>query len=521
MNVAFSIALVVALSGLNAACAQSVPVTDPLEPMVLRGQVEANVVPAEMPFDNLNKGFDYTGALLSSNIALSSASFYVQALNQSEPLVSTNAERAQNPASVIKLVTSFAALNTFGADYRWKTQLLSEGRPDANGILNQPVYLKGSGDPQLVIEKVDVLVQNMANSGVKQLNAPIFVDRSAFRDQGQDASSFDGEPSMPYNAQPDAALMNYRSLNFKFDSASQQVILTPWIMGYNLNNNVQWIDGDCPKGGWKSSISVVVTGYTANMGGKYYSGCGVQEWHFHAHDIAANDYVKGVLGGLFANEKGIVLPFSMMPSLDGAAPVAAKSNIIWNAPAVQDGTTPSGARVLAQVESAPLTDILRDMNRYSNNVMARQIYLGLSARQHGQGALDASESIVNQRLKESRLKLESLHMGNGSGLSRETAISASDLGQMLVKAAGQVDFVNTIARLGIEGTVKNRLTNTDMVGRARLKTGTLSDVRAIAGYVDGKSGTRYAVVSIIQDGNAQTAAGKKVHDLFLQWVGEQ
>ena len=92
---------------------------------------------------------------------------------------------------------------------------------------------------------------------------------------------------------------------------------------------------------------------------------------------------------------------------------------------------------------------------------------------------------------------------------------------MLVRASSDADFVNTIARLGIEGTVKNRLTDTDMVGRGRIKTGSLNDVRAIAGYIDGKSGRRYAIVSIIQSDNAQTASGKKLHDDFMVWVGNQ
>ena len=466
--------------------------------------------------------FDYANALAHSGIPSGAASFYVQAVNQSTPLVNTNASRSQNPASVIKLVTSFAALKTLGADYRWTTQFLSRGAPDAAGVLHEPMYLKGSGDPQLVIEKIDELTQNLAKNGVKQVDAPIVVDRSIFKDERQDASSFDGEPSMPYNAQPDAALMNFRALSFKFDPDTQQVTLTPWLMGYNLNNNVQWIEGDCPSSGWKSTLALNVSGEQAYMGGKYYSGCGAQSWHFHAHQTAANEYVKGILGGLMVG--GGMAPSYYVPPSNALSAVnlfAPPVRSAWTQARVEEGRTPEHAHVVASVQSAPLTDVLRDMNHFSNNVMARQVYLSLSAKENGLGSLEDSALIVNKRLAEQGLHLGSLRMGNGSGLSRETAISAEDLGHMLVRASADDSFVNTLARLGIEGTVKNRLTNTDMVGRGRLKTGTLSDVRAIAGYIDGKSGTRYAVVSIIQDGGAQTAAGKQVHDLFLQWVGEQ
>ena len=112
-------------------------------------------------------------------------------------------------------------------------------------------------------------------------------------------------------------------------------------------------------------------------------------------------------------------------------------------------------------------------------------------------------------------------MGNGSGLSRATAISAQDLGLILAKASNEAALYDSLPIIGISGTVKNRLKDTDMVGRGRIKTGTLNDVRAIAGYIDGKSGVRYAVVSIIQGASAQTAEGRRLHDVFMQWVGEQ
>ena len=480
-------------------------------------------VPSCCAMMGMNASFDYTDALVRSGIPSGAASFYVQAVNKSIPLVNINARQSQNPASVIKLVTSFAALKTFGPDFRWTTQLLSQGSPDASGVLHQPVYLKGSGDPQLVIEKIDELTQNLAKGGVKQVDAPIVIDRSIFKDERQDASSFDGEPSMPYNAQPDAALMSFRALTFRFDPDVQQVTLTPWLMGYNLNNNVRWVDGACPSSGWKSALALSVSGDQAYMGGKYFSGCGAQNWHFHAYQTAANDYVKGILGGLMTSDGRMLFDYPISTN-DGLSPVnlfAPPARSMWTQHRVEEGRTPVDAHVLASVQSAPLTDVLRDMNHFSNNVMARQIYLSISAKEKGIGSLDGSASIVINRLAEQGLHLSSLRMGNGSGLSRETAVSAEDLGRMLVLASSDASFVNTLARLGIEGTVKNRLTSTDMVGRGRLKTGTLSDVRAIAGYIDGRSGTRYAVVSIIQNGAAQTAGGKQVHDLFLQWVGEQ
>lgn len=481
-----------------------------------RGGSGVGVVSPAVDFQNTIVQSGYSGQ----------ASFYVQAIGEDAPLLAYNATRAQNPASVIKLVTSYAAIKTLGADYRWRTELLSEEKPDADGSLKSPLYLKGSGDPQLVIEKIDALVKSLAANGVTHLQAPIVMDRSIFGNVREDAGSFDGEPSMPYNAQPDAALMNFHALSFNFDPATRQVSVTPYLMDYAIDNSIQWVNGACPSGGWKSAIALNVSGTMTRVGGRYYSGCGAQSWHVHAYQLSANAYALGVLAGLMPASTDLSCCDGRSQNPRCSVKYMACSGhhsvgMAWDKASVLDGTTPKHASVLASIDSAPLTDELRDMNLYSNNVMARQVYLSLSAKEKGQGNLAASAEIVRKRLGEQGLHLKSLSMGNGSGLSRSTAISAADLGAMLVRASSDADFVNTIARLGIEGTVKNRLTDTDMVGRGRIKTGSLNDVRAIAGYIDGKSGRRYAIVSIIQSDNAQTASGKKLHDDFMVWVGNQ
>jgi D-alanyl-D-alanine carboxypeptidase/D-alanyl-D-alanine-endopeptidase (penicillin-binding protein 4) len=434
----------------------------------------------------------FTPTVFKTGITLSQMSFYVQPINQSSPLLSLNAQRAQNPASVIKLITSYAALNTLGANYQWRTQLLSTGQPDGQGTLHTPLYLKGSGDPQLVIEKIDELVAGLARSGVKNVQSPIIIDRSVFNDERQDAASFDGEPSMPYNAQPDAALMNYRAIGFTFDPVLKMVSAVPALYNYPVNNNLEWVDGVCPATGWKSTVNLSVSTLNASISGRYYSDCGTNQWHVHAYQMTADTYVQRIFGTLMQRDVS-----------------------------VSYGVTPQSAQPLAEVLSNHLPLVLKDMNGFSNNVMARQIYLSLSAQQQGIGSLAGSAQVVRRVLKQKGLSFEGLNMGNGSGLSRQTRVRAADLGYLLVTAAHDDSFVDSLPILGVSGTVKNRLLDTDMVGRGRIKTGTLDTVRAIAGYIDGKSGQRYAIVSIIEGQNAQTAAAKKLHDEFMIWVGNQ
>ncbi len=471
---------------------------------------------------------------LNGSIARSSVSFYAQAIDGTAPIVAINAEEAQNPASVIKLVTTFSALKQFGPDYQWQTSMYAQEPINAQGQLDSPLLLKGAGDPQLVIERLDELVQQLKGAGLKQLNAPLLIDRTAFANLEQNPGQFDGEPAMPYNALPDAVLLNYHALSFRFDPEHQQVRMVPWLDGFDLNNRVRFVEGECPANGWKSTVNVGFSAYSAWVSGTYYSGCGEQQWHVHAYQTSANQYAQGVFGALFKGHTG----------LDSASDSCSVERfwdkifqrwhdcfaptITWTQPQVMDAVGHARADnfddswiKLATVPSPPLSAMIKDMNFYSNNVMARQIYLNLSLQTNQPATLTNSAQKVHQILNAAHLTDQSISMGNGSGLSNATRISPRELAQILIQANQMPEFVNSLPRIGMEGTVKKRLTDTDMVGRGYIKTGTLNNVRAIAGYIDGKSGKRYAVVSLINDGNAQTAAGKRAHDVFMRWVGEQ
>ena len=511
---------------LGVACA--VPVWAQVDADVTQTERSTSVIETAQPTVSTQVSKEDFLNALAQAVPSSNASFYVQAVDEKTPLLAINAQRAQNPASVVKLVTSFAALQKFGASYQWHTRLLSQSTPDSNGALNSPLLLKGAGDPQLVIERLDDLVGQLKNRGVRQLNAPLWVDRSAFSPSDQHPGDFDGEPSLPYNALPDAALLNFHALSFQFEPATAKVRMVPWLDGFNLNNRVRFVEGDCPANGWKSTVNLSVMGYSAVVGGVYYSGCGEQQWHVHAYQLTANDYARGVLGALFKGHANLDVASCAVNRIwdkvlqrwhDCFAPT-----IVWTQNQAQDAAdvdTTANWQTLASVASPPLSAMLKDMNFYSNNVMARQIYLDLSLQEHRPASLEQSAQEVHRILQSVGLSDRYLVMGNGSGLSRATRVSAQELGNMLVVASQNPAFYASLPRIGLEGTVQKRLTNTDMVGRGRMKTGTLNDVRAIAGYIDGRSGKRYAVVSIFDHPNAQTAASKRVHDLFMQWVGEQ
>lgn len=449
-------------------------------------------------------------ALEISGVPKRQVSFYVQNVRADKPIVLENAMTTQNPASLMKLVISYVALKSFGANYQWKTNLLSEGIPNAHGELNKPLYLKGSGDPKLVVEKVAELFNGLKQSGVSLLNAPLFIDRSIFKVNEQ-SDYFDDSLSSPYNARADAALMNYHAVNISLDPFLKRMSINPSLINYQWVNFIDWVKGACPDNGWKSNLSLSSDVNSIVISGRYYSSCSSQQLGFYPHQLSGNAYAYGLIAGL----------------LSDACVDACVQNLIWHpeklfaSEMVKDGLVPKMAKILSSVESEPLSQIIKDMNHFSNNVMAKQIYLSLSAQEKGVGSLVASEAVVNRVLLENDIKTIGLKIDNGSGLSRVARIRAIDLGTILVNAANNVSLYDSLPVIGVSGTIKNRLKNTNMVGRGRIKTGTLNDVRSIAGYIDGKSGARYAVVSIIEGEYAQTAQARLLHDVFMQWVGEQ
>ena len=128
----------------------------------------------------------------------------------SMPRLSHRVQVPMNPASVMKLVTTFAALDLLGPAYVWSTPVYVDGSVQ-NGTLNGNVYIKGQGDPKLVLERLWLLLRRLQGLGIHQIAGDIVLDHSAFEVPEADPASFDGEPLRPYNAAPDALLIRATS----------------------------------------------------------------------------------------------------------------------------------------------------------------------------------------------------------------------------------------------------------------------------------------------------------------------
>ncbi len=186
----------------------------------------------------------------------------------------------------------------------------------------------------------------------------------------------------------------------------------------------------------------------------------------------------------------------------------------------RDGLTPASARVLAVQESPPLSEVVREINKYSNNVMARQLFLTLAAKRPA--TAEGARQRIEEWLDDKKLKLPALVIDNGSGLSRSERISADGLSQLLLaawKSPVMPELISSLPLAGIDGTLKKRLGNSAAAGRAHLKTGYLEGVRAIAGYVLDSNDQRWVVVFLIND--PKSRMGKPAMDALLRWVAER
>lgn len=443
-------------------------------------------------------------ALRRAGVPASAASFYVIRLGAPAARASWNAQQPMNPASTMKLVTTFAGLQLLGPDYRWQTSLYADAQPTGDGTVNGNVYLRGRGDPKLVPEEMAKLVASARAGGATTINGDLVLDRSYFADGLDGNGTIDGEVQRAYNVGPDALLYAFKTLSFTLtpDPASQTVAVnvTPELAQLKLDNRLTLTNGRC--GDWQSSASPTVAPQPdgtvlASFAGDYSSGCGEQ-----VLNIATLSHAEFTWGGFVAEWQRAGGRFAHVPAL-------------------RSGQVPRGAVLLARHYGLPLADIVRDINKFSNNVMARQLFLTIGAEidRGGPASTERSVRVVRRWLARQGLDMPGLVLDNGSGLSREERISAYDMARMLQQAAasnvGPV-LIDSLPVLGVDGTLRNRLTRADAAGSGYLKTGTLADVRALAGYVDSAQGGRYVVVSMVNHPNASQA--QEAHDALMQWV---
>jgi D-alanyl-D-alanine carboxypeptidase/D-alanyl-D-alanine-endopeptidase (penicillin-binding protein 4) len=439
-------------------------------------------------------------ALAAAQIPESSVAIVVQPVDAGQPLLTHNASKSMNPASVMKLLTTYAALDLLGPAHTWQTTAWADAAP-ANGTLAGNLYLKGSGDPRFAIEHLWSLLRQLRVRGIERIAGDIVLDGSAFAAIDFDPAAFDNKPMRPYNVGPSALLINFQALRFTLQPAGDQarVLLETPSDGLRLDNRLRLVAGPCGSD-WKDRIALRLQpekdGQRLELSGTYAALCG--ERALNLAPLPPPAQAAGLIRALWRELGG---------GLSGR---------------VRDGHLPAVATPLARHDSAPLAEIIRDINKFSNNVMARQLFLSLAASDSQPASSDLAGRRLAEWLAGRRLNFPELVVDNGSGLSRRERISAASMNSLLLDAWRNPlmpEFVSSLPLAGIDGTMKKRLNGGAPAGRAHIKTGTLEGVRTAAGYALDGSGRRYALTFFINDPRA--GAGNAAIDALLTWVAER
>jgi len=403
--------------------------------------------------------------------------------------LSHRAELPLNPASIAKLATTFGALELLGPQFTWATPVYVDG-PVVDGTLRGALYIKGLGDPKLVAERIWLLLRRVQGLGIRTISGDIVLDHSAFETAAQDPGAFDGEPLRPYNAAPDALLLNYKSVLLTFTpfAGQAQVHMEPPLAAVQVPPRVAAGSGDC--GDWRAALKADFSDPARiRFDGAYPLACGERTWPLAYAD--PRSFAARAIAGMWLQIGG---------SVTGQ---------------VRDGRVPQGLQPAFEMQSPPLAEVVRDINKYSNNVMAQQVFLTLSLQQTGVGTFEASRDILRGWWRE-RVGGEAPAFGNGSGLSREERITALQLAHLLQVAWGSPlmpELASSLPLAGVDGTLRRAR---GAMGLAHLKTGSLRDVAGVAGYVDGASGRRYVLVAIANHANANAA--RPVIDALIRWA---
>jgi serine-type D-Ala-D-Ala carboxypeptidase/endopeptidase (penicillin-binding protein 4) len=446
-------------------------------------------------------------ALKRAGVPASAVGVYVHEIGALRPSLAVNADVAMNPASVMKLVTTFAGLELLGPAYTWQTVIYAHGKLES-GLLKGDLVIKGYGDPKLDLENFWSLVYRLRQTGLQKITGDLVLDHSHYDIPREDPGAFDGQPYRTYNILPEALLINYRTTTLHLmpqpSHNSVRVVVEPASDTLFLQNDLKLTRSRC--GDWRHLLDADIlldqdnsSRVMVKLNGTYSLHCGKRSYPLGLHDSSM--YTFDLFKSLWEQQGG---------ELHGSV--------------VIDDEAPNGLTPLKVYESPPLAEIIRGINKYSNNIAARQLYLTLGTasatfRNPPPATLSKSESVIKQWLASRQLNFPELVIENGSGLSRKERISANHMGKLLLAAFQSPvmpEFIASMPIASVDGTMRDRLSNTAVSGLAHMKTGALNNVRALAGYMLDQSGRRIAVVFFVN--HAKAASARTAMDELVQWL---
>lgn len=441
--------------------------------------------------------------LKGHGLGADSYGFFVQEVGSGTTILQYNALKPFNPASTMKVLTTLTALEQLGPGYTWNTAVYPLGEI-RDGTLNGDLLIQGGGDPFLLEEHVRNLLKAVQRAGISRITGDLVLDTSYFDPAVSQEPMIDNQSNRAYNVLPHALMSNFQTVTFYFkpaaDGSGVVVNADPALSNLRISNRLRLKNAPCE--GYNRGIRIEDD--PANPRGVLLSGdfpnrC--SEYSLVRAVLTPNEYFFGLFGHLWSQLGG-----EFNGSLrEASVPVDLQPLLVWSSP--------------------PLAEVIRSINKFSNNLMTRQTLLTLGAERSAVAATLASGAeAVDDYLSMLGLDSEGLVVSNGAGLSRDASISPALLNAILqhgYESRYMPEFLASLPLNGIDGTMRTRLRDTRMRGSMHIKTGTLDEVSAVAGYVFASSGKKYTVVGVLNHPLADRGPGVELMDALLTWVYEQ
>ncbi|MYB34587.1 MAG: D-alanyl-D-alanine carboxypeptidase/D-alanyl-D-alanine-endopeptidase [Gammaproteobacteria bacterium] len=432
-------------------------------------------------------------------IPVSDVSIEIRDIDSNQSILSVNSNVYRNPASVIKLVTTLAALELLGPQYQWKTRYYVDGKIRDDMLVGN-LILRGGGDPFLTVDRLWSHVMTLRGLGIRSITGNLIIDNTLYDIPKHDRSAFDGAPSRLYNVGPDAALVNFSASRLVIQPLAGHISIRnePPLEGMKLINQLKPKSGKCHSKtrGWSYRVDKDSDNIEVRFEGSYSTNCGI--YSISRSLLPNNEYTYRLFKRLWIQSGG---------TLDGSYRVA---------------SLPENSQLLSSHSSVPLSDLITSINKYSNNTMTRMLFLNLDAEnEDDQATLSGSRNRLVNWLLSNNIEIPDLYVDNGSGLSRTTRITSNGMAELLDLAWQSLyrpEFLSSLPIVALDGTMKKRLVNSPLAGRARIKTGSVKGVRSMAGYIVASDGKTYSVTVLIQSSNVSFHNGNRVQDAVLKWI---
>ena len=443
-------------------------------------------------------------ALQRAGLSEDSIGVVVMPVAAGAALVAHRSDVAMQPASTIKLVTSAVALDRLGANHRGNTELLSAAVL-LGDVLDGDLVLRGGADPELGLPQLWALLAELRYLGIRTIRGDVILDRSLFKPARSDIGlpPFDEAPEFPYNVIPDALQLagNLLSLELQSDAHEVRARVLPELTRIEIVNRLELIDAPCgewDKGqNWQTPVTSKQRGtIRIELKGRFPRNC----------------QQRPALQLMDRTELADRLLRHAWESLGGR----------WRGQA-REGKAPADARLLARRESRPWGEVLRVVNKRSDNPLTRLLFLslGVAAAKTEQTSTQTPTALLAERevkrwFTEHGIPTEGLVMENGSGLSRIERITPMQLARVIQVALSGPWASELLMSMPVAGVDGERFKGSAAATRARLKPGGLRTVGSLAGMVQDADGKPYVMVAIV---NADMPVrGRQAINELVEWI---